>query len=256
MEKQEFVLDLDPEKFRSTNDAWNSLMLNDPWSVGYVSSLIETKEWNSKEEWENFYYESGKKRNSLILNNATTLNNFSLPLKGKSYMESLPWNLKNLNYQYGRTLEDLQKRAEALYEMVKDNGYNLTVEDCLKCVRFRTICETWNGIIIRENRTIETLKTIFPDIDFEKTPGDVDHTYAVDYELKRNGKLLCAIQIKPKSYLGFAPYLQKARQANLLKNRTYKNLYHVDVYNVISKSNGEIINNEVIQEIRNAITNN
>ncbi len=176
MEKQEFVLDLDPEKFRSTNDAWNSLMLNDPWSVGYVSSLIETKEWNSKEEWENFYYESGKKRNSLILNNATTLNNFSLPLKGKSYMESLPWNLKNLNYQYGRTLEDLQKRAEALYEMVKDNGYNLTVEDCLKCVRFRTICETWNGIIIRENRTIETLKTIFPDIDFEKTPGDVDHT--------------------------------------------------------------------------------
>lgn len=49
-----FILPIDAEKFRSTNDMWNKLMLNDPWSVGYVSSLIETKEWQTKEEWENF----------------------------------------------------------------------------------------------------------------------------------------------------------------------------------------------------------
>ena len=57
-----FILPIDAEKFRSTNDMWNKLMLNDPWSVGYVSSLIETKEWQTKEEWENFYYNSGEER--------------------------------------------------------------------------------------------------------------------------------------------------------------------------------------------------
>ena len=48
----EFKVGIDADLFRSTNDAWNKLMLNDPWSVGYVTSLIESKQWKSKEEWE------------------------------------------------------------------------------------------------------------------------------------------------------------------------------------------------------------
>ena len=43
----EFVLKIDENKFRSTNDTWNRLMLNDPWSVGYVSTLIETTCWRN-----------------------------------------------------------------------------------------------------------------------------------------------------------------------------------------------------------------
>ena len=48
----EFVLSIDKDKFRSTNAKWNELMLNDPWSVGYVSTLIEAANWKCKEEWE------------------------------------------------------------------------------------------------------------------------------------------------------------------------------------------------------------
>ena len=48
----EFVLTIDKDKFRSTNAKWNELMLNDPWSVGYVSTLIEAANWKNKEEWE------------------------------------------------------------------------------------------------------------------------------------------------------------------------------------------------------------
>jgi hypothetical protein len=50
----EFVLCIDENKFRSTNEKWNELMLNDPWSVGYVSTLIETVAWKTKEEWEQY----------------------------------------------------------------------------------------------------------------------------------------------------------------------------------------------------------
>lgn len=56
-----FILTIDNELFRKTNAPWNQWMLNDPWSVGYVSQLIETKKWSSKEEWESFYYDSGGK---------------------------------------------------------------------------------------------------------------------------------------------------------------------------------------------------
>ena len=69
----EFVLGIDKEKFRSTNGKWNELMLNDPWSVGYVSTLIEAANWKSKEEWEQTYYASGENRNKYIEQNSSRL---------------------------------------------------------------------------------------------------------------------------------------------------------------------------------------
>lgn len=165
-----FILPIDAEKFRSTNDMWNKLMLNDPWSVGYVSSLIETKEWQTKEEWENFYYNSGEERKRKLesCSNKTILDDFSLPLHNKNIIYTLSWNDRNLNTQYGRTKDDLMARANSLYDKVKNNGYGLTLNDCFECVRFRTICETWNGIVVRENNTILALKKQFPQIEFRK----------------------------------------------------------------------------------------
>lgn len=243
---EEFVLSIDKEKFRSTNAAWNNLMLNDPWSVGYVSQLIETKEWASKEEWEQYYYDSGEQRSKLIGSQSAILNDDSLQLNNKAVIQGLSWNLKNLNYQYGRTREDLMSKAIKLNATAK----NLTLDECFECVRFRTICETWNGIIVRENNTISNLSNQFPTLEFRKTDGNTDHTYAVDYEVYRNGILKCGIQIKPKSYTFNAPYLQKARFANQQKYAAYSKLNGVPVLTVISKGSGEIINSEVLQQLR------
>ena len=243
---EEFVLSIDKEKFRSTNAAWNNLMLNDPWSVGYVSQLIETKEWSTKEEWELFYYDSGIKREQLLGSQAALLNDDSLQLNNKSAIMGLSWNLKNLNYQYGRTKEDLKKKAIKLQGHAK----NLTIDECYECVRFRTICETWNGIIVRENNTIKTLSSMFPSLLFKKTDGETDHTFAVDYEVFRSGVLKYGIQIKPKSYTFNAPYLQKARFANQQKYTAYFNMKGVNVLTVISKGTGEIINTEVLEQLR------
>lgn len=255
----EFVLSIDKDKFRSTNAKWNELMLNDPWSVGYVSTLIEAANWKCKEEWEETYYASGKARNAIIDRMADKLgytkeffNDITVPYNKAKYY-GLSWDVKNINTQKGRTKEDFREKGRILYEAVKNNGYGLTLEECVECVRFRVICETWNGIIIRENNTIDSLQKMFPNLRFEKTEGEIDHTYAVDFQVysKANSKFICAIQIKPKTYLGNAPYIVKARAANANKYAAYKDRYGVEVLTVISTNKGEIINKEVILKIKN-----
>lgn len=244
---EEFILTIDAEKFRSTNGAWNRLMLNDPWSVGYVSQLIETQEWKNKEEWEEFYYNSGLQRKRQLGSNSSILNNDSLQLNNKTVIDNLPWNLRNLNYQYGRTKEDLMSKAQKLHK----EALNLSIDECYECIRYRTICETWNGIIVREANTIANLSSMFPNLIFQKTDGVTDHTFAVDYEVFSNGILKFGIQIKPKSYTFNAPYLQKAKFANLQKYEAYFKLKGVKVLTVISKGNGEILNEDVIQHLKN-----
>lgn len=108
----EFVLGIDKEKFRSTNAKWNELMLNDPWSVGYVSTLIEAANWKNKEEWEQTYYASGENRNKYIEQNAARLghtleyfNDVTVPYNKANYY-ALSWDIKNVNTQRGRTKED------------------------------------------------------------------------------------------------------------------------------------------------------
>jgi hypothetical protein len=252
----EFFLTIDKDKFRSTNAKWNELMLNDPWSVGYVSTLIEASNWKSKEEWEETYYASGAVRNRLIEENAAQLgytrdffNDTTVPHDKNKYY-SLSWDVKNLNTQKGRTKEDFKAKGKILYDAVKNNGYGLTLEECIECVRFRVICETWNGIILRENNTVATLQRLFPNLTFEKAVGEMDHTYAVDFQVFNSGQLVCAIQVKPKTYLSNAPYIRKARVANANKYAAYKEKYGVSVLTVISTSKGEIINTEVINQIK------
>lgn len=119
----EFILSIDPNKFRSTNSTWNNLMLNNPWSVGYVTTLIELVEFQSKEEWESFYYESGKKRNQILeklpLDKQALIKNFQLIRTNPNVVSSLSWGDKNINTQYGRTQSDIVERGAVLYNGVK-----------------------------------------------------------------------------------------------------------------------------------------
>jgi hypothetical protein len=210
----EFILWIDENKFRSTNAIWNNLGLNKPSSVGYVANLIDSKIFNNKEEWEEFYYSSGAER-----------------LKTDKASAS----------QYGRTKEELREKAKTLYNAVKDNGYNLTLEECEECVRFRVICETWNGIVIRERNTVNVLQKQYPTWIFKKTTGEIDYKYAIDYEIYKGKSLIAAIQIKPVSYLKDNHYIDKARRKNKEKNSLYIQKFGVPVYDIISESSGTIV---------------
>ncbi len=244
----EFKLNIDEQKFRSTNSAWNKLKLNSPWSVGYVTTLIESKIFKIKEEWEEFYYESGEKRIQQLMK--LPLNLQQILQNELNEVEKLDSEIKNLNFQYGRTQNELKHKGKILYENVKNNGFNLSEEECYECVRFRVICETWNGVIVRENNTIQTLINLFPTLEFKKTNGEVDYTYAVDYEVHKDKKLVMAIQIKPKSYTWNMPYIKKARETNKYKNRLYTEKFSVPVIDVISKANGEVLNKEVLDYLK------
>jgi hypothetical protein len=253
----EFINTVHPDKFRATNAHWNNLCLNDPWSIGYVSTLIETQNFMSKEDWEQYYYESGALRNEQISirseGDKQVLNDFALKYANPNKINELSWDIKNLNFQYGRTKFQMAEKGKVLFNYVNSKNINISLEECVECVRFRTICETWNGIIIRERNTVELLRLKFPTLTFEKASGDFDHRFAVDYELKHLGTLVCGIQIKPKSYLGNAPYLKKAQKANKYKNCEYLKLFGKPVFDVISQLNGIVLNPEVIQMIDNQI---
>lgn len=243
---EEFVLNIDHGKFQSTNAAWNELMLNDPWSVGYVTSIIEYKTFSRKEEWEELYYRTGAYRNALIEEHhqeyKEILNDESLIRIATEKMLALPNPIRAVNNAHGRTKEEFRKKAQILQEFMRSRGSTISEEECVECVRFRTICETWNGVIVREKNTIKTLQTLFPTYTFRKVPGEMDHRYAVDYEVLQEDHLLLALQIKPPSYTRNAPYIIKARKANKKKNAAYTDHYGVNVVDVIASSLGDIDN--------------
>lgn len=253
----EFINILDEQKFRSTNALWNDLRLNDPWSIGYVSTLIESQNFSKKEEWEAFYYSSGSERKSKLKsypeNIVNILNDSLLKYRDETKVDSLSWNLKNINFQHGRTKDEIKEKGKILLEELEKRGnkYGFSLSECVECVRFRTICETWNGIIIREHNTIEKLKRFIPDIELRKVSGEIDHKYAVDYEIFKDNVAICGIQIKPLSYRGDSPFLRKAKQANKRKGDQYKLDYGRDVLYIFSKTNGEIMNIDIIQQIKN-----
>lgn len=253
----EFTLQIDEAKFRRTNGPWNDLYLNDPWSVGYVSTLIETRTFLNKEEWEQFYYDSGVERQlkvqSLPIQVQGLLNDHTLKRTNPQQIDRLDWYTKNLNFQFGRTKHDFLTKGEILYDHFKQTGIDITLEECVECVRYRTICETWNGIILRERNTIKQLSEIFPTLEFVKTTGEFDHRYAVDYEIKSNNQLICGIQIKPKTYTFNTSYILKARNANARKNQEYFNTFQRQVFDIISKTSGEIENIDVIDKIKSVM---
>ncbi len=248
-----FVNHLNQSKFRRTNGTWNELMLNDPWSVGYVSRLIESRSFDNKEDWESFYYDSGKERikkmSSLSLKNQDLLNNEGLIKYDKERVHRFTEGFKDLNWSYGRTKLELQLKGELLYIHIRNKHQDITLQDCESAVRYRVICDTWNGIVLREHNTVTRLRARYPDIDFRKMDGDFDYKYGVDYELYKTDELLCAVQIKPKSYLRRNSYIEKARMANKKKNQYYTSSFATPVYDVISNHDGSIINQDVIRKI-------
>ena len=249
-----FENEMEPDKFRYTNAIWNELRLNTSWSIGSVTSLIEKGTFRTKEEWKEFYFHSGSQRLEKLKQM-----NLSDDLKRKVILirpdGKIPNSVKQLNYEYGRTRSSLAFKGEVLYnEIVKrGNPYGLTKRECQYAVFYRVIAESWNGVVVRERNTMDTLQVELKkrevDVLCKKTSGRIDYTYEVDYELFKDDKLLCGIQVKPPSYLQNTSYLKETKEVNEYKNKKYKKDFKRDVFYVYSKTNGEIVNDEIIDEI-------
>ena len=245
---------LDRQIFESTNALWNELRLNDPWSVGYVSTLISDKNFTNKEEWEKFYYRSGEKRNRSLSEIHTDisniLNNELLTTNDRNKIQNLDFQFKKLNYYFGRTTEQLNHKAKILHDEALQRKIEISLSECTEAVRFRVICQTWNGIIIREQNTISYISNKIQNLTYKNIKGSEDHRFAVDYEVYKDNLLLCGLQIKPESYNSDKVYVLRAKHANEMKNNNYTKVKNVPVITVISKYDGTIINKEVMVKLK------
>lgn len=177
--------------------------------------------------------------NQIGLNSRENVGTVSDLINQKPFKNKEDW--EEYYYEHGRSKKHLTKIGEILYDAIKST-LDITLEECIECVRFRVICETWNGIIIRENNTIKQLEIIYDNIfQFKKTSGDVDFNYAVDYEMFYDNKIICGIQIKPTSYLtSNAEYIIRAKKCNEYKNFKYSEKYNIPVITLTSEINGII----------------
>lgn len=236
-----FTNNLRQSEFQKTNKYWNDLGLNTPWSVGRVTHLIQQCAFETKEEWEQFYYQTGVERLAKIHTLDLSVQDKLFRIKPNYRM---PQEYRVLNTEYGRTPEALKYKGKLLYEAMIEAGETISLETCQEAVRFRVICETWNGVIIRERRTVEFLtqwlgkKTTRP-FQILKTASEIDHQFEVDFELWIDHQRRLGLQIKPPTYRGNRNYLMKAKQINYYKNQAYTQTFDVPVIYVYSDYHGK-----------------
>lgn len=246
-----FTHDMDLALFRSTNEVWNQLGLNAKWSVGTVTEIIQQRSFVTKEEWQQYYYESGRERLRLIQSLPSEDRELLLRRKAPRFIKE---ELRFLNTHYGRTPEELDEKGRLLYESMVQKDPTITLELCQSAVHYRVIGETWNGVMVREQRTISNLMKQVREWgvdhgEWRKTPGDFDYQYEVDYELFLNQQRVVGLQIKPDSYRGFTPYLEQAKRINLYKNEQYYAAFQTPVLYVYANSKGQITNNSEVQSV-------
>lgn len=235
-----FINTLDKSKYRYTNILWNR-GYSSSWVVGYVTKLISMKDFKTKEEWVDYYFELGEKRKKIL----NSYDSFDVQMFYQKDGERLaPNNMKYINYDMGRTKEEIRSLGRELYkEVLKEgNKVGLTERDCIYCAYFRVICETWNGIKGREFNTKNNILKYYKDKNIEvelvKTNSRFDDKYAVDYEVYYDGNILCGIQIKPISYLKMNTNYNKFKEANIRKNEVYLERYKRSVYYIYSEIDG------------------
>lgn len=245
-----FTHDMDPKGFQQTNQIWNRMGLNAKWSIGVMTELIQQKTFPTKEDWMNYYYESGRKRLSQIQllspqDQAIVLS----PKRPRGAREELV----QLNTHYGRTPEELNEKGEALYQAMCARGFNVTLDLCQQAVHYRVIGETWNGIMGREFEAISWLEHQLNSLGINegsclKTTGEIDYEYAVDFELYIKERRIAGIQVKPDSYRGYTPYLNEAKRINLMKNKKYFDVFQAPVIYIYTTSSGVVTNQSEVNQ--------
>ena len=135
--------------------------------------------------------------NDMGLNSRNNIGTVTKLISEKVFKNKEEW--EEYYYEHGRSKEYLAGVGKRLYDEVKST-VDISLEECIECVRYRTVCETWNGIMLREPNTIKTLQTITNNkFDFRKTEGDFDCDYAVDFEMFNGDELLCGKLTKKRT---------------------------------------------------------
>jgi len=213
------------KKEKVLNYACQTYQLSRPNKVGGVMALIRECQPKTFEEWEQWYFEN-------------------------AHTESK--KPEKITHQI------LQELGERLYEKITQTVIpewqmafkELTLQDCIDYIHNLTINRTFDGYLREKSVVNDGLAKIFPQIRFEESDSDLDHTGDVDY-LGFVGKYAFGIQIKPQTAKSnFGNYSPSERMKNNFME--FEEKYKGKVFIVFSLD-GEIANHEVIQQIENEI---
>lgn len=236
---------IDTNTLAQTNAYWNKSRINHPWSVGYTSELIQAETFMTLDDWVTFYFYSGDVRDIIIADiedeeELQLMSSIEVIDHATHRIRELPKYKASLNYQHGRSWTAVLAKSQYLQSYLKDRKIEIPLRECIRIFLQRVIIDTWNGHA-REENTISNLQESNPQLEFIASTSWEDFNYGIDYWIRDHGQLIGAIQIKPQSYRKDTPYILKAKAANHRKYQRFTKRYHAPVWTILSKINGEIV---------------
>jgi hypothetical protein len=209
------------KKEKVLNYTCQTFQLSRPNRVGAVMSLIRECQPKSITEWEAWY-----------LANAITASKEPKRVT-KQALEELGDRLHH------KITSIVIPEWEAAFQ-------ELTREDCIAYIYNLTISRTYDGYIREKSVVYDVLAKHFPNIVFEETPPELDHSGDVDY-FGYVGEKAFGIQIKPTTAkANFGNYSVSERMKGSFADFTKE--YSGKVF-IIFSLDGEVANPDILPEI-------
>lgn len=217
------------KKEKVLNYTSNAYQLTRPSKVGAVMALIRECQPKTFEEWQQYYFENAYTKTKV-------------PIKVT----------REILTELGERL--FEKITEVVIPEWTEAFKQITKQDCYDYVYEVTVPRTYDGFLTEKSVINDFLAKKFPEIIFEESDSDLDHSGDVDY-IGKVGNKAFGIQIKPiTGNSNFGNYkLTERMQANF---DAFEEKYGGKVFVVFSSKVGnkkEIQNKEVIEEIKQEI---
>lgn len=130
----------------------------------------------------------------------------------------------------------------------------ITLQDCIDYIYEVTLVRTYNGFLLEKSVINDNLAKLFPDVEFEESDSDLDHSGDIDY-IGKVGEHAFGIQIKPTTARSnFGNYSISDRMSANFEE--FEEEYGGRVFIIFSAKVGnkkEILNKDVVEEIRKEI---
>ena len=213
------------KKEKVLNYTSNAYQLTRPSKVGAVMELIRECQPKTFQEWRQYYFDKAHTKTKV-------------PIKV--------------------TQDILNELGERLYEKITEVVIpewmeafkQITKQDCYDYVYEVTVPRTFDGFLTEKSVINDFLAKKFPEVIFEESDSDLDHSGDIDY-IGKVGNKAFGIQIKPvTANSNFGNYnLSERMQANF---QQFEEKYGGKVFIIFSSKVGnkkEVKNKEVLEEI-------
>lgn len=213
------------KKEKVLNYTSNAYQLTRPSKVGAVMELIRECQPKTFQEWRQYYFEKAHTKTKV-------------PVKVTQAI---------LN-ELGERL--YEKITEVVIPEWTESFKQITKQDCYDYVYEVTIPRTFDGFLTEKSVINDFLAKKFPDVVFEESDSDLDHSGDIDY-IGKVGYKAFGIQIKPvTANSNFGNYnLSERMQANF---ESFEEKYGGKVFIIFSSKVGnkkEVKNKEVLDQI-------